>query len=142
MDVQKNAWISDTIWRLVDERVSMCQEPARYRYLICRLGRDIVTSLKGDRRRREEEASKEVEKLLGSEPPLHWESWHQMKGWHWDAVYRALPPAQVTLERITPERVDLYSYLPPPGDNTPVSVGPFPVDELVPTEDEIKWVVA
>ena len=39
------------------------------------------------------------------------------------------------------ERVDLYRYVPPPGDNIPVSVEPFLVDDLVPMEDEIEWAV-
>ena len=39
------------------------------------------------------------------------------------------------------ERVELYSYILPPGTNIPISVQPFPVDDLVPTEDEIEWVV-
>ena len=56
-------------------------------------------------------------------------------------VDRALPPAWVTLERITAERVELYSYVPPPGTNTPISMQPFPVDDSVPTEDEIEWAV-
>ena len=53
-------------------------------------------------------------------------------------------PAWVTLEYITAERVDLYRHIPPPGENIPVSVEPFPVEDLVPTEDEIecavKWI--
>ena len=39
------------------------------------------------------------------------------------------------------ERVELYSYVPPLGNNILISVHPFPVDDSVPTEDEIKWVV-
>ena len=39
------------------------------------------------------------------------------------------------------EQVYLYSYVPPLGENIPVSVKPFPVYYLVPTEDEIKWAV-
>ena len=35
----------------------------------------------------------------------------------------------------------LYSYVPRPGANIPISVEPFPVENLVPTEDEIEWVV-
>ena len=35
--------------------------------------------------------------------------------------------------------MELYSYVPPPGANIPISVEPFPVDNLVPTEDEIEW---
>ena len=109
--------------------------------LIRRLGRAITASLKGDWRRRAEEAGEEVERFLGSYPPLHHEAWHRLKGWYWSAVYCAPPPAWVALERIAEERVDLYSYMPPPGDNIPVPVEPFPVDDLVPTDDNIEWVV-
>ena len=45
------------------------------------------------------------------------------------------------LERITAERVDLYSYVPSPGENIPVIVRPVQVDELVPTEEEIEEAV-
>ena len=34
--------------------------------------------------------------------------------------------------------MDLYSYVPPLGANTPISVEPFPVDDSVPTEDNIE----
>ena len=47
----------------------------------------------------------------------------------------------VNPERVTVERVDLFSYVPHPGENIPVSVDTFPVDDLVPTEDNIEWAV-
>ena len=84
-----------------------------------------------------EEICEEVERLLGLDPPLHREDWQRMKGCYWDAFNRALPPAQVTLERITAKRVDLYSYVRPPWENILVSIEPFPVEDSVPTEDEI-----
>ena len=37
--------------------------------------------------------------------------------------------------------MDLYRHVPPPGDNIPVSIEPLPVEDLVVTEDEIKWAV-
>ena len=37
--------------------------------------------------------------------------------------------------------MELYSYVPPPGLNTPISVEPFLVDDSVPTEDKIEWAV-
>ena len=74
-----------------------------------------------------------METLLGFDPPLHRESWHRLNGWYRAAVDRAPLPARITLERIMSERVDLYSYVPPPGENIPVSVEPFPLDDLVPT---------
>ena len=134
-------WISETTWRLVNDRVSARQDPARYQYLIQRLGRAIAASLKVYQRRQEEEVGEEVQRFLGSDPPLHWEAWHRMKGWYRSAVDRAPPPAQVTLKRIMVERVDLYRYTPPPKENIPVSVDPLPSDELVPTEDGIEWAV-
>ena len=43
----------------------------------------------------------------------------------------------LTLERITAEQVDLYSYVPPPGENIPVTVTPAAVDDSVPMEEDI-----
>ena len=60
-----------------------------------------------------------------------------MKGWYKAAVNRSPLPARATLERIMTERVDLYSYVPPPGENIPVTVTPASVDNSVPMEDEI-----
>ena len=39
------------------------------------------------------------------------------------------------------ERVDLYSYVPSPGTNIPISVKPVPVDDSVPMGDKIEWAV-
>ena len=79
--------------------------------------------------------------MLGLDPPLHHDARNRMKGWYWVVVDRAPPPARVTLKRITAERVDLYRYITPTGENIPISVEPFPVEDLVPTEDEIEWAV-
>ena len=79
--------------------------------------------------------------MLGSDPPLHWESWHRIKGWYKAATDRAPPPARVTLNRIAEERVELYSHVPLLGTNILISVQPFPVDDSVPTEYEIEWAV-
>ena len=140
-EARKNAWISATEWRLINERVSARRYIKKDQALIRRLGRTIRASLMTERKRRAEEAGSEVEALLGLDPPLHQEDWHHIKGWYKAAVNHALPPAQVTLKRITAERVELYSYVPPLGTNIPISVQPFPVDDSVPTEDEIEWVV-
>ena len=67
-----------------------------------------------------------MEALLGSYPPLHLEYWHQIKGWYQDAFNCAPPPAWVTLEWITAERLELYRYFPPPGDEYPHFHGAIP----------------
>ena len=82
-----------------------------------------------------------MEGLLGSYPPIHREAWHRIKGWYRAAVDHAPPPARVTLERITEDQVELYSYVSPPGANIPISVEQFLVDDLVLMEEEIEWAV-
>ena len=108
---------------------------------IRRLIREIVASLKGDRKGRVEISGEEVETLLGSDPPNPKEAWRRLKGWYKYVVNRAPPPDRATLERITAERVKLYSYVPSPGENIPVTVKPVELDDLVPTEDKIEEAV-
>ena len=119
-DARKNTWISEATWRLVDERASARQDPAKDQALILRLSRAIAARLRDDRRR---------------------EAWHWIKGWYHSVVDLSLPLAWVSLKRITSERVDLYSYIPPPGENIPIYTNPFPVDDSVPKEDNIEWAV-
>ena len=127
-DARKNTWISEATWKIVDERFSACQYPAKDQSLIWRLGRAIAASLKGNRRRREEEAGEELEALFGLDPPLHWKTWYRIMGWYWAAFDHAPPPAWLELEMITEDRVELYNYVPYPGENIIIPVEPFPVD--------------
>ena len=84
-----------------------------------------------------EEAGKAVEAILGEDPPNAKEAWRRMKGWYQAAAKRGPPPARDTLERITAERTALYSQVPSPGGNIPVTVEPAEIDDSVPIEDEI-----
>ena len=68
-EARKNAWVLAATWRLVYERVSARQDPARDQSLIQRLGRTINASLREYRHRRTEEAGEDVERLLGADPP-------------------------------------------------------------------------
>ena len=86
-------------------------------------------------KRRVEAAGTDMEALFGGDPPNAKEAWRRMKGWYKAAVNRSPPHDQATLERITAERVGLYSHIPPPGDNIPVTVTLSEVDDSVPTED-------
>ena len=82
---QRNAWISEETWRLIDERVTM-RRKARARTGMRRLGREIQKSLKGDRKRRVEETGTAIEGLLTEDPPDAKGAWRQMKGWYRAAV--------------------------------------------------------
>ena len=88
----RNVWISEETWRLADERIS-AKRGTRVRARLRRLGRDFRASLKGERKRRVEDAGKDVEALLGGDPPNTKEAWRWMKGWYKAAVNRAPPPA-------------------------------------------------
>ena len=85
-------WISDETWRLADKRVS-ARRGTRVRARLRRLGRAVRASLKGDRRRRVEEVGKDVEALLGEDPPNAKEAWRRMKGWYRAAENKGPPPA-------------------------------------------------
>ena len=63
--------------------------------------------------------------------------------WYREAVYHAPPPARVTLERITLESEELYRTATPPspGETIPISVPPYPINDSVPTEEEVEWAV-
>ena len=53
----RNVWISEETWRLANERVS-ARRGTRVRARLRRLGRAVRASLKGDRRRRVEDAGR------------------------------------------------------------------------------------
>ena len=89
---RKNTWVLAATWRLVEKRVSTRRDIAKDQSIIQRLGRAIKVSLQEDRQRQAEEAGAEVEKMMGSDPPLQREAWHQIKGWYKAAVDRAPPP--------------------------------------------------
>ena len=82
-----------------------------------------------------------MEALVGADPPLIQKAWKRIQGWYKATVDCGPPPARVTLARITAERVTLYSSVPPPGENIPVIIQLFLVDDSVPEEGEIEWAV-
>ena len=80
-------------------------------------------------------AGKYMERILNGDPPLPREAWRRMHGWYISAVDHSPSPAQITLKRITAERVEIYRAITPPGENIPMSLKPYRIDESVPTEE-------
>ena len=70
-EARKNVWILEDMWRLVNKRVSARRDPVKKQSLIMGLERAILASLKGDRRWQAYKTGKEVEMILGLDPPLH-----------------------------------------------------------------------
>ena len=75
-----------------------------------------------------------MEALVKADPPLIQEVWYRIQGWYKAAVDHAPPPARVTLKLITAERVALYSRVLPLGENIPVQIERFEVEDKVPDE--------
>ena len=91
-EARRNAWISESTWRLIDERVSARRDPQYGQAYRRRLGKAIQKSLATDRRRRAYEAGAEVEALVKADPPLIQEAWYCLQGWYRAAVDCAPPP--------------------------------------------------
>ena len=64
-----------------------------------------------------------------------------MQGWYREVVDHALPPARVKFERITAECKELYSAVLPPGETIPIFLPPSPINNSVPTYEEVEWAV-
>ena len=60
-----------------------------------------------------------------------------MGGWYRDLANRPPPPACVSLETLTAERVELCAHVPPAGLPIPKEVASFPVDDNIPGQEEI-----
>ena len=69
-EARRNAWISESTWRLIDERVSARRDPRYRQDYKQRLGKAVQKSLAIDRRRRADEVGAEVEALVKADPPL------------------------------------------------------------------------
>ena len=78
-----------------------------------------------------------VEALLTLDTPLLKEAWILLRGWYCEAKERPPPPAHMTIARMIEEIVELYQRPPPPGRSILVALDPFPVDNLVPDEEEV-----
>ena len=69
-EARQNAWISESTWRLIDERFSACRDLRYGQAYRGRLRKLVQNSLAIDRRLRADEAGVEVEALVKADPPL------------------------------------------------------------------------
>ena len=77
---RRNAWISEETWRLIDERVSACQDPQYGQAFKRKLGRAVKASLAEDQKQWADESGVEVEALVKADPPLIQEAWYRIQG--------------------------------------------------------------
>jgi hypothetical protein len=110
----------------------LCQTGGRR--LHCQIG----AALCNDRRDRTSRVGESiVAELAGSNVK---EAFHHLKGWYWAALETQSKPCYRTMERQTPERVNLYARMQSPGDPLPLHFTPVKIDDNVPTDSEIRIV--
>lgn len=134
---QREGWISDATWLLVDQRSSLRRNINHDRSEARRLTRKIKASLKTDRKARVAAAGTAIEADLNAGKLR--EAWGKLKGWYKEASGRAPSPSRQDLDTVTAERITLYTREPPEnlGDPIPVLVDGFEIPDNVPDEDEI-----
>ena len=69
------------------------------------------------------------------------EAWRKLQGWYRTAEGRAPTPCRETMDKQTKEREELYVKVLPHGDLTPINVEPFPVQDEIPEDAEIREIV-
>ena len=135
----KRTWISDRSWSLVDRRCdlrhSAAYTQARYR----QLGRQLKASLKEDRKQRCAIAGAAALQAMHTGEAQ--EAWRIVRAWYRAATDRPSRPSRTDLQKVTDDRIELYTQEDPPEDPIPVLVAPYDVDDDVPTEDEIATAV-
>ena len=70
-------------------------------------------------------------------PPLVKYGGILLRGWYREAKKHAPLPAHVTISWMMEDRVELYRRFPPLGRSTPLAMYLFPMDDLVPEEDDM-----
>jgi len=135
----RREWISQSTWKLVDERSALQKVVDHDRAHARRLTRRIRRAFQADRKQRAKAAGEAVAAALSAGEVK--EAWKRLQAWYKQASDRPPPPSRQDLRAVTAERADLYRKENPPGDPIPVLVDPFPVSDAVPSEGEVEAAV-
>ena len=128
-------WVSPETWRLVDERITLRRNGAGTQQALRVLTRKVKSAFKADRQRQADAVGETIEKLL--EGGNVKEAYDIAKGWYKKTAARPPTPSRMDLQKVTDERRDLYEHRQSPGEPPPVLIHPFPIQDDVPTADEI-----
>ena len=64
-------------------------------------------------------------------------AWSTLKAWYQHSGDRPPKPLRQDLKSLTNKREVLYTHVPSPGAPIPIHVNPFPIQDEIPSEDEI-----
>ena len=134
-----NAYISEATWALIEQRCAARRLGKRGKRLGRQLHRRIQKSLHADRLARTLRVGTSVVAEL--ENGNVQEAYRHLKGWYRAAGEATSRPCYLTMERQTKEREELYAKQAPPGDPIPINVGPYPVEDGIPPDSEIRVAV-
>ena len=93
--------------------------------------------MKLDRKRRAEKAAEEIGILLSGDAPDLQGAFDILKRWYRHATAHQPKPSREDLIRVTDSFRQLYTAQPPTAPPIPIHVQPFPVEDGLPTDDEI-----
>jgi hypothetical protein len=135
------SWIQADTWKLIDERAQGRRQGTLTSGELRFLNRKIRKLIWRDRKKRTEDAGTEIEALL--EDNLEG-AWAILKRWYKSAAGRAPKPLQADLKAITESYRELFRHR--DLSDTPLfdlqELPSFdPIDDTVPSEDEIEDVV-
>merc|ERR1712194_757062 len=131
--------IRPSTWSLIDKRAGERIAGNLTQSLKRTLKRQIAASLKADRIER---ARKVGETLMGH---IHTgdmrEAWRSVQGWYKEAGAQQAKKCHDSMEKQTVEREELYARVPPPGDPIPCNVPKTHINDVMPSDSEIRGVV-
>ena len=138
-EFKENQWIRPGTWVLVDQRAGARVAGDLTQTMRRNLNRKIAASLKADRIER---ARKVGESLMGHILAGDMrEAWRSVQGWYKEAGAQQAKKCHDSMEKQTVEREELYARVPPPGGPIPCNVPKTPINDVMPSDAEIRGVV-
>jgi hypothetical protein len=134
-NTRRNSWISLETWELIDRKALLRRTGAYDNDMLKSLTQDIWRQLRRDRRERIRKVGDEIEGHL--EQNRTKEAYGLLKRWYHKATGRPLKPTREDLDKVSDDFEHLFSHRPPPGEDLPIHVEPFPIPDTIPDEDEI-----
>jgi outer membrane PBP1 activator LpoA protein len=131
---RQNSWISETTWRLIDQKASARKNGDTQRSK--EIAKELNHSLKKDRESRTDKVAVEIESLLVNNDPKG--AFERLKCWYKQRSGHVPKPTYKDAEVTREEYEKLFSTETPPGEDIPIHISPTPhVDDTPPSESEI-----
>ena len=113
VEQQSKSWVFDAPWRIIDQKNVLRRLPGRLNQIVSRhLTRRLKASFIEDRKRRATTAGALVEAELDQGKIK--EAWNVIRRWFISVEDRPLPPSREDLQKVTNDRIKLYSKSLPP----------------------------